>query len=144
VRTVIVIAALPAFIFGVAYVCAPIACNLIGAGSLDGEFGFKLGWMVFGTWLILTFYYLIYCIIRNFIKRELFLYLLWILFLLGPPLYLTMTSRYDFSVNRNYFLFNAAFYVGHAALTHFLNRIPFTRVGPAITSPEAVNKSTPG
>ena len=133
VRTVIIIAALPAFIFGVAYVCAPIACNQIGAGSLDGEFGFKLGWMVIGAWLILTFYYLIYCIIRNFNKRELFPSLLWILFLLGPPLYLTMTSQYDFRVNVSYFLFNAAFYVGHAALTYLLNRIQFTRVSKETT-----------
>jgi hypothetical protein len=55
-----------------------------------------------------------------------------------------VTSTYDFSATSAFFMFNAPFYVGHALLTFMLNLIPFTRVSPVITLPEAVDKFTTG
>jgi hypothetical protein len=124
VRTVSIIIILPGFILTAAYISAPIASGFMGrGGNLGGDFGFKLGMMVIGTWLILTFYYFIYCAVTNFIKRKTILRLIWILFLIGPPLYLTTTSRYDYSVNLYYFLFNSTYYIGHQILNNIQNRI---------------------
>jgi hypothetical protein len=128
VRTVSIIITLPGLILTAAYISAPIACSFMGGGNnLGGDFGFKLGMMVIGTWLILTFYYFIYCAVTKFIKHKTILRLILILFLIGPPLYLTTTSRYDYSVNLYYFIFNSTFYIGHQILNNLLNRIPLTK-----------------
>jgi hypothetical protein len=118
--------------------------NSYSAEELESDFGFKLGMMVLGTWVILTFFYYNFCILYWFFKRRYVRVLLWFLFLLGPPIGLMVTSRYDFSVNQAFFMFNTPFYVGHAALTFLLNAIPFTRVRPVFTLPKAVDNSIPG
>ncbi len=128
IRTVSIIIILPGLILTAAYISAPIASGFMGGGgNLGGDFGFKLGMIVIGTWLILTFYYFIYCAVTKFIKRKIILRVIWILFQIGPPLYLTTTSRYDYSVNLYYFLFNSTYYIGHEILNNLLNRIPLTR-----------------
>jgi hypothetical protein len=114
------------------------------AEDLAGDFGFKLGMMVLGTWVSLTFLYYNFCILYWFFKRKYIRVLLWFLFLFGPPLWLLVTSKYDFSVTQAFFMFNTPYYVGHAALAFLLNVIPFTRVRPVITLPKAVDTSTPG
>ena len=113
------------------------------AESLEGDFGFKLGMMVFGTWVILTFFYYNFCWLYWFFKNRNIRIMLWFLFLLGPPIGLMVTSTYDFSVTQAFFMFNAPFYVGHTILTFTLNILPFTRVSPVLTLPEAVDTSIP-
>ena len=115
--------------------------NSYSAEELEGDFGFKLGMMVFGTWVILTFLSYTFCCLYWFFKNRNIRIMLWFLFLLGPPIGLMVTSTYDFSVTRAFFMFNSPFYVGHAILTFTLNVIPFTRVSPVITLPEAVDTS---
>jgi hypothetical protein len=115
--------------------------NSFSAESLEGDFGFKLGMMVLGTWVILTFFYYNFCWLYWFFKRRYIRVVLWFLFLLGPPIGLMVTSTYDFSVNQAFFMFNTPFYVGHAILTFMLNILPFTRVSPVITLPESVDTS---
>jgi hypothetical protein len=111
--------------------------NSFTAEELAGEFGFKLGMMVLGTWVILTLFYYGFCILNWYCKRRYMRVILWFLFLLGPAIGLLITSRYDFSVTSAFFAFNTPYYVGHAMLTFLLNAIPFTRVGSLITKPEA-------
>jgi hypothetical protein len=118
--------------------------NSYSAEELESDFGFKLGMMVLGTWVILTFLYYNFCWLYWFFKRRYIRVVLWFLFLLGPPIGLMVTSTYDFSVTSAFLMFNAPFYVGHALLTFMLNLIPFTRVSPVITLPEAVDKFTTG
>lgn len=118
--------------------------NSFSAEDLAGDFGFKLGMMVLGTWVILTFFYYNFCILYWFFKRRYIRVILWFLFLLGPPIGLMVTSRYDFSVNQAFFMFNTPYYAGHVILTFMLNAIPFTRVSPVFTLPQAVDKSIPG
>jgi hypothetical protein len=118
--------------------------NSYSAEELESDFGFKLGMMVLGTWVILTFLYYNFCWLYWFFKRRYIRVMLWFLFLLGPPIGLMVTSTYDFSVTRAFFMFNSPFYVGHGVLTFILNVLPFTRVSPVITLPAAVDKSTTG
>jgi hypothetical protein len=118
--------------------------NSYSAEELESDFGFKLGMMVLGTWVILTFFYYNFCWLYWFFKRRYIRVMLWFLFLLGPPIGLMVTSTYDFSVTRAFFMFNSPFYVGHGVLTFILNVLPFTRVSPVITLPAAVDKSTTG
>jgi len=118
--------------------------NSFSAEELEGDFGFKLGMMVFGSWIILTLLYFGFCFLYWFFKRRHMRVILWFLFLLGPPIGLLITSRYDFSVTSAFFAFNAPFYFGHAILIFLLNAIPFTRVGPVSTFPKAVENSIQG
>lgn len=113
------------------------------AEDLAGDFGFKLGIMLLGTWVILTLVYYGFCILYWYFKRKYIRIILWFLFLLGPPIGLMVTSKYDFSVNQAFFIFNSPYYVGHAALTFLLNAIPFTRVRPVFPLPRAVDKNIP-
>jgi hypothetical protein len=118
--------------------------NSYSTEELESDFGFKLGMMVFGTWVILTFLYYTFCCLYWFFQNRNIRIMLWFLFLLGPPIGLMVTSTYDFSVTQAFFIFNSPFYVGHAILTLMLNVLPFTRVSPVITLPEAVYKSIQG
>ena len=115
--------------------------NSYSAEELESDFGFKLGMMVLGTWVILTFFYYNFCWLSWFFKRRYIRVVLWFLFLLGPPIGLMVTSTFDFSVNQAFFMFNAPFYVGHAILSFTLNLLPFTRVSPVLSKPEAVVNS---
>jgi hypothetical protein len=118
--------------------------NSFTAEELAGDFGFKLGMMVLGTWVILTLSYYAFCILNWYFKRRYMRVILWFLFLLGPPVGLMVTSRYDFSVNQAFFIFNTPFYVGHAILIFLLNAIPFTKVSRVNSFPQAVENSIQG
>jgi hypothetical protein len=53
--------------------------NSYSAEELESDFGFKLGMMVLGTWVILTFFYYNFCWLYWFFKRKYIRVVLWFL-----------------------------------------------------------------